>query len=177
VPSQETIGFETKSGRLTCAQAGDWIELDFPATPAAPSEAPAALLEALQIRPSFVGRSKFDKFLVVESEAVVRTLAPDFQALRRIEGMRGVIVTSMSADPRFDFVSRYFAPGAGIDEDPVTGSAHCCLGPFWGQRLGKRGLTGFQTSARGGVVRVRLLGDRVILGGQAVTIFKGELFC
>jgi PhzF family phenazine biosynthesis protein len=174
-PHSEPIRFHTRSGVLTCTQAGNLIELDFPATPAAPSDPPAGLLEAMGVRPSFVGRSKFDKFLVVESEEGVRSLNPDFGALRRVQGMRGVIVTSASSDPRFDFVSRYFAPGAGVDEDPVTGSAHCCLGPFWGERLGKTELTGFQASRRGGIVRMRLAGDRVILGGTAVTILRGEL--
>ena len=145
------------------------------ATPATQTEPPPRLLDALGVRPSFVGRTKFDKFLVVESEQVVRALRPDFTALGSITGMRGVIVTSPSSDPRFDFVSRYFAPGSGVDEDPVTGSAHCCLAPFWSERLGKASMTGFQASPRGGIVRVRLSGDRVVLGGKAVTILRGEL--
>ena len=173
--SDEAIRFHTKSGLLTCTQRGELIELDFPATPALEAEAPPGLAAALGVRPLFVGRSKFDKFLVVESEEMVRGLKPDFAALRSISGMRGVIVTSASSDPRFDFISRYFAPGAGIDEDPVTGSAHCCLGPFWGERLGKTELTGFQASSRGGVVRTRLQGERVILRGQAITIARGDL--
>ena len=173
----ETIRFHTKSGVLTCRQAGEFIELDFPATPAAQAKPPAGLLEALGVQPSFVGRTKFDKFLVVESEEVVRGLRPDFTALRRMADMRGVIVTSPSSNPQFDFVSRFFAPGAGVDEDPVTGSAHCCLAPFWSARLGKSEMTGFQASARGGIVRVRLNGDRVVLGGKAVTVLRGELVC
>jgi PhzF family phenazine biosynthesis protein len=168
------IPFHTKSGVLTCTQKADLIELDFPATPAHAAAAPAGLLDALGVNPSFVGKSTFDRFLVVESEQVVRSLKPDFTQLRRI-AMRGVMVTSTSNNPQFDFVSRYFAPGVAIDEDPVTGSAHCCLGPYWGQRLGKTAMTAFQASARGGVVRVGLNGDRVILGGQAVTVVKGEL--
>jgi PhzF family phenazine biosynthesis protein len=168
------IRFHTRSGVLTCSQAGEFIELDFPATPAHAAEPPEGLLEALGVAPSFVGRSKFDKFVLVESERVVRALTPDFARLREMQ-MRGVMITSTSDDPRFDFVSRYFAPGAGIDEDPVTGSAHCCLGPFWSERLGKSEMTAYQASARGGVVRVRLNGDRVILGGQAVTVWRGEL--
>lgn len=174
VDQQQPIRFHTKSGILTCTHNGDFIELDFPATPAHEAEPPPGLLDALGVRPSFVGRSKFDKFIVVESEQVVRSLKPDFARLRAIS-MRGVIVTSTSDDPRFDFVSRYFAPGAGINEDPVTGSAHCCLGPFWSERLGKTEMTAYQASAREGVVRVRVNGDRVILGGQAVMVMKGEL--
>jgi len=174
VTAAAPIRFHTRSGVLTCTQAGEFIELDFPATPAQAAEPPDGLLAALGITPSFVGRSKFDKFVLVESEQVVRALKPDVARLRTIP-MRGVMVTSTSDDPRFDFVSRYFAPGAGIDEDPVTGSAHCCLGPFWSERLGKTEMTAYQASARGGVVRVRVNGDRVILGGQAVTVWRGEL--
>jgi predicted PhzF superfamily epimerase YddE/YHI9 len=175
VPKGDVIRFHTKSGVLTCGQRGEFLELDFPATPAEAAEPPAGLLEAMGVQPSWIGRSKFDKFLVVESEQIIRSLQPDFTRLRKIAGMRGVIVTSTSSEARYDFISRYFAPGAGIDEDPVTGSAHCCLGPFWAERLGKRELTGFQASSRGGVVRVRLSGDRVLLGGKAVTITKGEI--
>jgi predicted PhzF superfamily epimerase YddE/YHI9 len=150
------------------------IELDFPATPVQECEPPEGLLEALNLAPAFVGRSKFDGFVVVESEATIRSLRPDFVRLAAVP-TRGVIVTSRCDDPQFDFVSRFFAPAAGIDEDPVTGSAHCCLGPFWGDRLGKSELVGYQASARGGVVRVRLAGDRVLLSGNAVTVFKGQL--
>ena len=170
----EAIPFHTRSGVLTCTQSGDLIELDFPATPAKETEPSSDLLEALGVTPLYFGRSKFDKFLVIESEAVVRSLKPDFNALRKMN-TRGVIVSSASSDSRFDFISRYFAPGAGIDEDPVTGSAHCCLAPYWSQRLGKRKMTGFQASARGGIVHVRINGDRVILGGRAVTVLRGEL--
>ena len=174
VAPDQPIHFHTKSGLLAASRSGEFIELDFPALSVEECEAPLGLLDALSVNPTFVGKSKFDKFVLVESEQVVRSLSPDFAHLRRIS-MRGVIVTSSSDDTRYDFVSRYFAPGAGIDEDPVTGSAHCCLAPFWGERLGKSELTGFQASFRGGIVRVRVAGDRVILGGQAVTVLKGEI--
>lgn len=174
VGGNEPIQFHTKSGVLTCTQHGEFIELDFPATPSHAAEPPEGLFLALKVPRSFVGRSKFDNLVLVESEQVLRSLKPDFSRLRQIP-MRGVIVTSASDDPRFDFVSRYFAPGAGIDEDPVTGSAHCCLGPLWSERLGKTEMTAFQASARGGIVRVRVAGDRIFLGGQAVTILKGML--
>jgi PhzF family phenazine biosynthesis protein len=174
VGAVEPIRFHTKSGVLTCVNRNGMIELDFPATPAEHAEPPPGLLDALQVNPSFVGRSKFDRFLLVESEQLVRSLSPDFARLRQIP-MRGVIVTSISDDSEFDFVSRYFAPGAGVDEDPVTGSAHCCLGPFWSERLGKSELTGYQASSRGGIVRTRIEGDRVILGGHAVTVLTGDL--
>jgi predicted PhzF superfamily epimerase YddE/YHI9 len=131
-------------------------------------------LEALGVQPIFVGKTIFDRFLVVDSAKVVRSLQPDFRQLVEIAG-RGVIVSAVSDDSRYDFISRYFAPAAGINEDPVTGSAHCCLGPYWGQRLGKTSMVGYQASARGGIVNVQLKGDRVILGGQAVLVWKGEL--
>jgi len=166
--------FHTASGLLTAAQRGEWLELDFPAEPAQPAEAPAELREALGVRALFVGRNRLDYLVEVESEVAVRSLKPDLDRLRVLRE-RGVMVTSRALGGDYDFVSRFFAPGAGIDEDPVTGSAHCCLGPYWGERLGKGELTGFQASARGGLVRVRLAGPRVKLGGRAVTVFQGEL--
>lgn len=172
--NSQPVMFHTKSGVLTCAQNGDDIELDFPATPAEEAAPPDGLLAALGVQPSFIGRSKFDGFVQVESEQVLRSLTPDFTRLRQIP-MRGVIVTSRSDDPQFDFVSRFFAPSVGVDEDPVTGSAHCCLGPYWAEQLGKSDMIAFQASARGGLVRVRVDGDRILLGGQAVTTVRGEL--
>ena len=166
--------FHTKSGLLTAERRGDWIELDFPATPAAPAPPPAGLPQALGVTPRWSGRSKFDYLLEVESEATVRALAPDFTSLKRVEA-RGVMVTSRAATPGYDFVSRFFAPRVGVDEDPVTGSAHCALTPFWSERLQRSEMTAFQASRRGGVLRVRLAGDRVGLGGQAVTVLRGEL--
>jgi len=167
------IRFFTRSGVLLAARRGEWIELDFPATPVEPTEAPPQLQESLGVTPRFVGRSCFDYLVEVESEDIVRQLVPNFALLETIP-TRGVIVTSRSATPPFDFVSRFFAPRVGVREDPVTGSAHCSLGPFWGQKLGRTELLAFQASARGGVVRIRLAGDRVILGGQAITMWRGE---
>ena len=174
LPAGARARFHTRSGLLLADRRGDWIELDFPATPAMAAEAPSSLLDALGTRAQFVGKTRFDYFIEVESDEVVRSLAPDFTALRKLGG-RGVIVTARSSSGEFDFISRFFAPGAGIDEDPVTGSAHCALGPYWNAHLGKQEMTGYQASARGGVVRVRMKGDRVILGGQAVTVLRGEL--
>lgn len=174
VAIEQSIRFHTRSGILTASRNGDFIELDFPAVPVMECEAPAGLLDALDVEPSFVGKTKFDAFVVVESEKAVRALQPDFRRLAEIP-TRGFIVTSQSDDAKFDFVSRFFAPAAGIDEDPVTGSAHCSLAPFWAERLGKSEMTGFQASYRGGVVQVRLNGERVILGGKAVTVLRGEL--
>jgi len=171
----EPARFQTRSGLLTAERRADWIELDFPALPEEPAaRPPAALVSALGVEPSYVGKSRFDYVVEVGSQAVVLGVRPDFSLLRKAEG-RGVIVTSRSASPEYDFVSRYFAPNFGIDEDPVTGSAHCVLAPFWARRLGRSELTGYQASARGGVVRVRLEGERVRLGGRAVTVLRGEL--
>ena len=172
-PSQ-IARFYTNSGPLSAERKGDWIAMDFPAVPEEAAPAPTGLAEALGTRLSYVGRNRFDYLVELESEQAVRRLQPDFAALKKIS-MRGVIVTSRSESPDFDFVSRFFAPGAGIDEDPVTGSAHCCLGPYWSRRLGKAELVAYQASARGGVVRVRLNDGRVILGGKAVTVLHGEL--
>ncbi len=172
----EQARFHTHSGLLTATRKGDWIELDFPATIAEDADAPEGLLEALGIRtPKYVGKNRFDYLVEVESEKVVADMQPNFSLLKTL-GVRGIIVTSRAdTTSKFDFVSRFFAPGSGIDEDPVTGSAHCCLGPFWQQRLGKAEFVARQLSSRGGTVRVRVDGDRVQLGGQAVTILRGEL--
>jgi PhzF family phenazine biosynthesis protein len=165
VKGKQPIRFHTKSGLLNCTTDGEIIELDLPATPAHEVKPPAGLLDALDVEPSFVGKTVFDLVVVVEAEQVVRSVTPDFDRLSQIP-VRGVIITSESENPQFDFVSRFFAPAAGINEDPVTGSAHCCLGPLWSARLGKTEMTAFQASARGGVVRVRVAGDRVHLVGR-----------
>jgi PhzF family phenazine biosynthesis protein len=175
VANGERIRFETNSGVLTCAQSGGFIELDFPSTPVIPAESPAALIEGIGTGPSFSGRTKFDRFLVFDSEDAIRDMKPDFEALATIPDTRGIIVTSLSKNARFDFVSRFFAPSIGLNEDPVTGSAHCALAPFWSARLSKPAMTGFQASRRGGTVRVALNGDRVLLGGKAITVMQGKL--
>ncbi|MCX5752091.1 MAG: PhzF family phenazine biosynthesis protein [Candidatus Krumholzibacteria bacterium] len=166
--------FQTKSGLLTAARSGGLIELDFPAKPAEPADAPDGLIEALGVEPRYIGRNAFDYLVEVESQEIVRDCAPDIASLKKIRA-RGVIVTAAASSAGFDFVSRFFAPAVGVDEDPVTGSAHCCLGPYWGAKLGKTEMKAYQASARGGVVRVRLAEDRVFLGGHAVTILRGEL--
>jgi PhzF family phenazine biosynthesis protein len=174
VASGSAIRFLSKSGELTCVQRDDLIELDFPSTPVGPAEHSDAVCNALGCDSIFQGVSKFDRLVLVGSEQVLRSIRPDFARLRDLPS-RGVIVTSASTNPRFDFVSRFFAPNAGVDEDPVTGSAHCALGPFWSERLGKTEMTAFQASARGGIVRVRVAADRVFLAGHAITILKGVL--
>jgi predicted PhzF superfamily epimerase YddE/YHI9 len=166
--------FHTRSGVLTAERRGDWVELDFPSLPEKPATPPAELVRALSAVPVYVGKSRFDYLAEVESQTVLEGLRPDFVVLRQVEG-RGVIVTSRSACSEYDFVSRYFAPSYGIDEDPVTGSAHCVLAPFWAAKLDRQEMTGYQASARGGVVRVRMEGDRVRLGGKAVIVLRGEL--
>jgi PhzF family phenazine biosynthesis protein len=169
----EQARFHTRSGLLTAELNGDWIELNFPAKLETPATAPPGLLEALGAPANYVGKNQFDYLLEVE-ESDLLAMSPDHGQLRKIP-VRGVIVTSRSSDPQFDFLSRFFAPGAGIDEDPVTGSAHTALTPFWSARLGKTEMMARQASARGGILRVTLKGDRVLIAGQAVTTLRGEL--
>jgi len=166
--------FHSRSGLLTAEKQGDWIELNFPATPAVQLSVPDGLLPALGVEALWVGQSKFDYLVEVASETEVRELNPDFGALKKLGG-RGVIVTSQASTPGYDFVSRFFAPCAGVDEDPATGSSHCTLAPYWEPKLGKSEMVGYQASRRGGVVRVRRVGDRVMLSGQAVTVMRGEI--
>ena len=170
----DEIQFSTRSGVLKARRDGKDIELDFPLTPAEAAEAPSGLLEALGVSAKYVGKNQFDYLVEIESDFALRGIDPDFRRLAVLP-VRGIIVTSRSAEPGFDFVSRFFAPASGVDEDPVTGSAHCCLGDFWSKRLGKTELLAFQASARGGVVKVRVTKNRAFLGGKAVTVAKGEL--
>ena len=170
----EGIRFRTLSGILSATRQGDNIELDFPLKPEDAAPPPDGLVQALGVSPRYVGKSQFDYLVEVKSEEVLRALTPDFKLLGTLP-VRGVIVTSLSSNPQFDFVSRFFAPAAGIDEDPVTGSAHCCLGDFWRKRLGKSEFLAYQASARGGVVRVQVTADRAFLGGRAVTVAEGKL--
>jgi PhzF family phenazine biosynthesis protein len=181
VASDKPARFHTRSGLLTASldqgasRDQGWIIMDFPALPPQPVEAPPELIAALglQQKPLFTGFDGEDYLVVVDGEAVVRGLKPDFAALLAIQS-RGVSVTSRG-EAGYDFVSRFFAPWVGINEDPVTGSAHCCLGPYWAEQLGKETLLAFQASPRGGELQVRPSGDRVILRGQAVTVYAGQL--
>jgi len=181
-------GFHTRSGLLTARSTSGGLELNFPAKPEQPASAPAGLLEAFKVdlpkaeglrevhlSVLYVGKNQFDYLIEVETEEMIRGLAPDFERLKLVEA-RGVMVTARSSNPEFDIVSRFFAPAAGINEDPVTGSAHCCLGPYWMKKLGKSTLRAFQSSARGGILEVEVDGDRVLLRGKAVTVFEGKLF-
>jgi predicted PhzF superfamily epimerase YddE/YHI9 len=170
----EQACFHTKSGMLTAKKSGAWIELDFPAEPARITSSPPGLNAALGTATRYVGRNRFDYLIEVDSEETLRELKPDFQRLANFN-VRGIIVTAKASTPGYDFVSRFFAPETGVLEDPVTGSAHCCLAPFWRDRLKKDEMTAYQASARGGVVGVRVEGQRVFLRGQAVTTLRGEL--
>ena len=172
--ADEPARFHTRSGLLVAERQGDWIEMNFPATPDEQTAPPPGLADALGVSPLYVGRSRFDYLIEVESEQIVRAMTPDFGRLRTLP-VRGIIVTAKGATPGTDFVSRFFAPGSGLDEDPVTGSAHCCLTPYWSRKLKKTELVARQVSQRGGLLHVRLDGDRVRLKGQAVTVLRGEL--
>jgi PhzF family phenazine biosynthesis protein len=171
---RKTARFSTLSGELTAAPSGRVIELDFPSRPPSEVEAPAGLLDALDVAPSWIGRDVEDYVVLLADEAAVKACNPDFGPLRAIE-TRGVIITAPATQDNVDFVSRFFAPRFGIDEDPVTGSAHCCLTPLWASRLDKSVLTAHQLSARGGELEVELCGDRVKLRGTCVTTLRGNL--
>jgi len=172
--SGASIVFSTRSGSLTARQVDDLIELDFPLLDEQPAQAPPALATALGVSPVYVGQSKHDLVVQVATEAEVRAARPDLARLAEIP-TRGIMLTAESSSSEFDFVSRFFAPAAGINEDPVTGSAHCCLASFWCKQLAKSSFRAYQASPRGGVVQVRIEGERAVLGGRAITVARGEL--
>jgi PhzF family phenazine biosynthesis protein len=174
VPAGQTIRFATRSGELRAQPDGDLIALDLPANPATEGDAPAGLLDALGVTaPVRVAVAPGNWVLVeVATEAEVRALAPDYRALR---SSPMAIVTAAADEAPFDCASRVFGPAYGIDEDPVTGAAHCILGPWWAPRLGRPDVRAHQVSARGGDLHVRVEGDRVRVAGQAVTVLAGEL--
>jgi len=174
LPGESEVRFQTLSGLLTARKDGNWIEMNFPATADQPVPAPEGLAEALWARPVYVGKTVYDYLVEVDSEVTVRAMNPDMKLLREIPA-RGFIVTSRSRSGEFDFVSRFFAPAVGVDEDPVTGSAHSSLGPYWKRKLGKKEFRAFQASERGGEIRVRVGEERVFIGGRAVTVLKGVL--
>ncbi|MFD0676157.1 MULTISPECIES: PhzF family phenazine biosynthesis protein [unclassified Paenibacillus] len=167
------LRFHTKSGVLTAKRLDDGIELNFPAEPPSPAEMPQVLVEALNgIIPTAVYRNRLDYIIELESEASLRALEPDFKKLKELQA-RGLIVTSLSDHADFDFVARCFYSPIGIDEDPVTGSAYCGLAPYWKDKLGKSSFTAAQLSKRGGLLRLQMAGDRVLIQGQAVVVVKG----
>ena len=165
--------FYTRSGLLTASRANGWISMDFPALIENPAEPPPGLVESLGVEPVYVGRSRFDYLVEVASEEIVREARPVFDRLGQVEA-RGVILTARSAG-EYDFISRFFAPRTGIPEDPATGSAHCCLAPYWRKRLQKDEFKAFQASSRGGEIKIKVQGERVLLSGEAVTVLRGEL--
>jgi PhzF family phenazine biosynthesis protein len=172
--SAEMARFYTLSGLLTAEKKDEWIELDFPALPPRKVAAQKSLMKALGVRPKYVGKSRHDYLVEVDSERTVRKLKPNFQLLASFPG-RGVTVTAAGTTKPYDFVSRFFAPKVGVNEDPVTGSAHCILGPYWQGKLKKNEFMAYQASARSGELRVRVGGDRVYIGGKAVTVLRAEL--
>jgi PhzF family phenazine biosynthesis protein len=175
VSREQAITFHTQSGQLTARREMDWICLDFPALPMEEATIPAGVAEALHCSPLAITKNQQDTYLLeLDSEKTVREIQPDFARLGATPP-QACIVTARSASGVCDFVSRFFAPKLGIDEDPVTGAAHCSLAPYWAERLGRNELVGHQVSRRGGVVKIRAHGDRVDLLGRAVTVICGEL--
>lgn len=175
IAPEEPARFHTRSGILTCVRDGEWIMMDFPALPTEAATEPDGLAAALGARPHAVWRSTWDILAEFATAQEVRDLAPDFRALLPF-AERGVLVTA-PGDGLYDFVSRFFAPVHRIDEDPVTGSAHCILTPFWADRLGKSEMLAYQASRRGGILKVATNGERINLGGKAVTVMTGALSC
>jgi PhzF family phenazine biosynthesis protein len=174
LPADERARFHTKSGELTAWREGDTIRMDFPSEPVIAGKAPAALATAVGVPLAFAGKNRMDWLVEVADEATVIAVRPELRALAAL-GVRGVIVTARSTAPKRDFVSRFFAPAVGVDEDPVTGSAHCALAPYWAGKLGKDALIGYQASTRGGTVFCTVKADRVVLGGHAVTVLRAKL--
>ena len=172
-PGEEAV-FYTKSGRLTAKKEGEYIILNFPVEEERPAETPKMLAKSLNVPILYTGRNRMDYLVEVSDENTVKNLDPDFAVMSKVD-TRGVIVTSRATNPAYDFVSRFFGPLIGDPEDPVTGSAHCCLGPYWMKRLGKSEMKAYQASKRGGYLSVKVCGDRVQIGGQAVTVFSTEM--
>jgi len=173
VPVDQIIHFHTLSGLLIASKQQEWLELDFPLRPINPTPEIEGITAALGSVPDETYQSGENLLYVYREETTLRNLRPNFAAIAGF-AYHGVIVTAPAVD-KFDFVSRFFAPAIGINEDPVTGSAHCTLAPYWQQRLHKDHLIGYQASARGGVVKVRVSGERVYISGQAVTVFATSI--
>ncbi|WP_199425677.1 PhzF family phenazine biosynthesis protein [Thermaerobacillus caldiproteolyticus] len=175
IKAEHPVSFSTKSGILTATVKNGWIELDFPSAPDHEITAPDKLIKALGVVPKYVEKNQLDYIVEVESEDIEKNLTPDIGSIAQLP-IRGVIVTSRSSSGKFDFISRFFSPAQGIVEDAVTGSAHCCLGPYWKRRLNKDEFIAYQASARGGMIKVKMSNNHVLLSGKAVTVLKGELF-
>jgi len=172
--TETEISFLTKSGPIAARKERDWIHMDFPLEIASECPPPRELIEGLGVPFAYVGKSRLDYLVEVENEEVVRNLKPDLHRLKNVD-TNGIIVTSKSGNPEYDFVSRCFCPAIGIDEDPVTGAAHCCLGPYWMRKLNRRHLKAVQLSARQGTLRLSVGQERITISGQAVTTMKGVL--
>lgn len=168
------IRFNTKRGLLTAVKEEDWIELNFPLEIEEECLTPVELKKGLGVDFKYTGKNRLDYIVEIESEESLKRLQPDFNILKKIKS-RGIIVTSQTKKTGIDFVSRCFYPVLGINEDPVTGSAHCCLGPFWQQKLKKNKLTARQLSSRGGLLKLTVLKERILIAGQAVTTLQGQL--
>lgn len=166
--------FETRSGVLTAYEDGEQIVLDFPAEPVVECIIPDHVIDSLGVSCIFTSRNRMDYFIEVENENILRGVNPDSKNLAKAD-IRGTILTCRSEDSKYDFVSRFFAPAFGVDEDPVTGYAHCALGPYWSYKLNKTLLSVYQASKRGGTVKMKISGSRVHLMGQARTVFEGLL--
>lgn len=174
VDKARSIPFHTKSGVIKAQLIDGWIQLQFPAIIEQNVVAPELLIKALGVEPVYVGKSRLDYLVEVESEEIVRNLKPNIDLIAQLP-VRGVIVTSHSNANEFDFVSRFFSPAQGIIEDYVNGSSHCCLGPYWKNKLHKTDFTAYQASERGGIIKIKVLGDEIFLSGKSITIFEGKL--
>lgn len=165
--------FNTKSGILTARKIGEHIEMDFPIEMPITTKCPSEIVDALKVEPIYTGRNRFDYFVELRSEDTVKSIKPNFEIIKKIE-CRGIIITSNAESNNYDFISRFFAPRFGIPEDPVTGSAHCALGPYWSKKMGKTELVGHQASKRGGIVKVSVREKGVTLNGKALTVAEGK---
>ena len=175
ISQDSVIRFATKSGTLLAAKRNNWIELDFPLEEEEPSmNTPQKLVDGLGADFLYIGKNRLDYIIELESEEKVHSLKPDFHLWKQVDA-RGVIVTSRSERNNVDFVSRCFYPRLGVNEDPVTGSAHCCLGPYWSKKLQKNALEALQLSKREGLLKLLIGEGRILISGQAVTVLKGEL--
>lgn len=168
------VNFLSKSGPLVCTSADGVLSLDFPSVPVRTIDAPVGFEDSVPVKTVAVMRNDFDWYVELENESAVLEFQPDMAAIARV-GLRGVCLTATAESIKADFVSRFFAPASGVPEDHVTGSAHCALGPYWGEKLGLDRLTGYQASKRGGFVGIQIRGDRTILSGQARSVVRGTL--
>ncbi len=172
--AQNEARFHTKSGLLTAKKSGEWIYINLPVEPPEKAEAPKSLIDGLGVNPVYTGKNRLDYIVEIESEERLRELNPDMEKLEQVN-TRGIIVTSKTSSSKYDFISRFFAPGLGISEDPVTGSAHCCLAPYWAKSMRKYKFMAYQASPRGGELKVNLTDDRVVLGGETITVIEGKV--